>query len=246
MGRALSLVLAAVLVAGAGLAFWLYLGSDQAEPVNTPAPAVDLSLTPDEARAVAAGPVQAAAGNDSFAPVDMDARLVSDGDQGPYVKTAPVSLDEATRGPLHVQVPSVRIDAPVQSQGISKGQMTLPADLGKLGLLETTAPLGSDEGSTLVAGHVSYGGTPAAMYYLGLTKPGQSVKTWDEAGVETEWVITDVRLYSKQALPAEIFQPVGVPRQLNLVTCGGKLHRTADGYWHHDSNVVVTAVPMEV
>lgn len=233
--RVLSLALAVVMAAGAGVALWLYLGSGQDEPVNTPAPVADLTLEPEQARQLA-GDVEG---------VDLDARIAADGDLGPHVRTSPVVLEES-RGPLHVQVPSVRIDAPVQVQGIAGTQMTLPSDLSRLGLLSTTAPLAAtDEGSTLVAGHVSYQGSNGAMFYLGLTRPGQTVRTWDETGALTEWVITDVRLFRKEALPDEIFQPTGVQRQLNLVTCGGQLYRTSTGYWHHDSNIVVTAVPLE-
>lgn len=147
--------------------------------------------------------------------------------------------------PWHVRAAAVGLDSPVTASAISDGYMEVPRDLRVSGWLSTTAPLGgAAEGSTLLAGHVTYSGERGAMYYIGLSEPGQVVRTWDEDGAETAWVVTQVRSYRKEALPAEIFQPDGVERQLNLVTCGGRLYRASNGYWYYDSNVVVTAVPL--
>ena len=211
MRKAVAPVLALLMLVGAGVLVWLYFDAT-GEPENTPAPAADLVLEPDEARKIA----------------DTTAHCPNPGE---------VSLC----------VPEAGISSHIQSQGIVDGYMSLPKDLSLTGWLTTTASLDQNttEGSTLLAGHVQYAGQNGVLYPLGNSEPGQTISTFDNAGVETKWVIIEVKLFNKQSLPTEIFQPEGVERQLNVVTCGGEIHQGADGWWYHDSNIVVTALPLD-
>ena len=143
----------------------------------------------------------------------------------------------------HLYIPSLYVSAPVVPQGVtSSNEMSLPDNLHHVGLLDTTSPLDAGAGSTLIAGHVTAGGHPGALYLLGRVQPGASVSTVDAAGQRTDWVVTSVRNYHKTSLPAEIFRTNG-ERKLTLVTCGGDIIRTPDGRWTHEDNIVVTATP---
>ncbi|MDO5503696.1 MAG: class F sortase [Actinomycetia bacterium] len=211
-----SLVLAAVLILGGGLLLREYLApSLTTTPDGTPAPAQDLHLPADEAR--------------------DRARAAADSATSDAVATRAVTM--------HVAVPSVGIDAPILSEGIDDNLMTLPDDPSEVGWLDSTAALSDPQGSTLVAGHVSWGGQHGAMYELGRSEPGELVHTWDGDGTLSTWVITDVQMFHKEQLPEEIFQPSG-QRSLALVTCGGQLIQLSQTRWVHESNIVVRAVPV--
>ncbi|AXK46764.1 class F sortase [Brachybacterium saurashtrense] len=231
---------AAVFVAGLVL---VVLGSGESSPEATPTPLVDVSISPEEARDLA-----------EDEPGDGAAELVEPppGDLGPYVRTDPVQSvwsevvagDRTDNLPADMLVvPSLPVEASIVREGVEDGAMSLPADLADVGLLETTSALDADTGSSLIAGHVTQGGNPGALFLLGLAEPGASVVTTDAEGRATVWAITSITSYNKQKLPKEIFETSG-ERRLVLVTCGGEVVRTDDGRWTHEDNIVVTAVPM--
>jgi hypothetical protein len=239
------LVSAVVFVVGAALVVVALRGG---APAATPAPDREFSLRPQEALAI------------DPAVADRPVALPTGEDLGPYVNTSPVSLpaadatsgtaptaagdDAGSAGPAsHLYIPSLYVSAPIVPQGVSSAnEMNLPDDLRHVGLLDTTSALDADSGSTLLAGHVTVGETPGALYLLGRVSPGASVSTVDEDGARTDWVVTSVRSYRKSSLPPDIFDTEG-DRTLTLVTCGGEIVRTPDRRWTHEDNIVVTAIP---
>lgn len=144
-------------------------------------------------------------------------------------------------------VPAHDIAGPVTSQGIrttSQGDvMVIPHDLSVAGWLSTTAPLDSDEGTTLMAAHVSYNGVDGLFHNLPQVLPGDAVVTFDERGERTDWVVTGITPYPKTSLPADIYSNEG-ERRLVLATCTGRLVQSPTGTWHHEDNAIVTAVPV--
>lgn len=238
--RPVSLLVAFVLLIGGG---WLGWQGLHQPPLPTPSPEQTISVAPDEALELAeAGQVAQP--------------VLPEGDFGEYVRTEPVpeppeDTDQVEGSAADVawtnrlQIPNIYVDAPLTNLGITdRGRMALPDDLRYVARLNTTAPLDSDEGTTLLAGHVTWNRDHGALYFLGNITAGSEVRTWDEDGDRTDWVITDVRLYNKKALPEEIFQPDG-PRQLAIVTCGGPIINLPNGGWTHEDNIVVIAVPKD-
>lgn len=253
MGRTRVLVLLActiLFVIGAALLVVALRGTS---PDATPVPDREFSLSPHEALQI------------DPAVADRPIALPTGEDLGPYVNTSPVVVPVATDGngagdgaggtghgpgsadaanpANHLYIPSLYVSAPVVPQGVnSSNEMSLPDNLHHVGLLETTSPLDADAGSTLIAGHVTAGGNPGALYFLGRVQPGASVSTVDDDGERTDWVVTSVRNFHKTSLPADLFDTDG-ERKLTLVTCGGQIIRTPDGRWTHEDNIVVTATP---
>ncbi|WP_018155033.1 class F sortase [Demetria terragena] len=243
--RALIAALLCIALFAAGIAA-VIIGMQDRPPEPTPTPSADSSLSPEDARKI---PRPAA-----DKPV-----TIPDGDHGPYVRTKAVdkqwtdlvdSPDSTGNGATsaskppsnYLAIPSLYVQARVVSEGVSEGSMLLPNDLRTVGHLRSTASLGAKEGTSLVAGHVTHGGTPGALFLLGMVKPGASVVTTDAKGKPTTWVVNAVKSYRKTALPDNIFRADG-PRQLAIVTCGGRVIRTNDGRYTHEDNIVVTAVP---
>lgn len=221
--------------------YFLWDGFTPEEPDETPTPALEVNrVSPEEAFEISDAHGGDVAVDEELAPA------------GPYVRTEPLppinnggggSSTFRERTNL-LRIPSIHVQAPIRSVGIgARNQMELPANLGHVGWLNTSVnPSFSPEGSTVLAGHVTWQGTHGVLHYLGYVKPGAAIQTWDDTGSMTSWVVTDVEVIRKDALPSQIFAKDG-PRRLNIVTCGGRVIQLPDGTWNHESNIVVTAVP---
>lgn len=199
-------------------------------PEATPVPDEEFTLSVHEALAVD--------------PEIADAPIaLPDRDLGEFVNTEPVSVP--TLPPAnHLYIPSLYVSAPIVAQGVTAdNEMAIPDNLHQVGLLETTSALADEQGSTIIAGHVTSGGDHAALYFLGRIQAGARVITTDADGEPIEWVVTGVRNYHKQALPDELFDTEGA-RVLTLVTCGGEIIQTPEGRWTYEDNIVVSAEPV--
>lgn len=230
------LAVLAVLLAAAG-GYLLWLGAQESPPDETPEPSRQFTLTRDEAIA--------ASGEMAEEPLAIPTEDL--GELGPFVRTEPVAREgEEAAGPFEhrLQIPSIFVDAHVVTEGVTGDNvMTLPADLAKVGLLDTVQPLSAERGSTIIAGHVTYHGSHGALYYLGELEPGARVQTWDTAGQRRDWVVSGVQMFLQGELPDEMFAVDG-ERRLHMVTCGGEIVETSRG-WLYSDNIVVTAVPAE-
>jgi len=103
-----------------------------------------------------------------------------------------------------------------------------------------SAALDAASGMTTEAGHVNYNGRQGAFSRLSMLHSGDPVYTASSTGRVTVWVIT--REYARpKSLPLDVsaFQGPDGPRQLALVSCGGKL--TGRSY---DDNIFAFAVPV--
>lgn len=229
--RARVVVIVACVVMFVTGAVMVYRALDTSPP-STPTPGEDIVVSAEDARSSAFD----------------DPIPIPSGDFGEFVNREPVvvpSAGDPAAQANHLYIPSLRISAPVMPQGVtSANEMSLPSDLSQVGWLDTTSELDAETGSSLLAGHVTYGGVPGTLYFLGLSEPGMAITTVDAAQEQTEWVVTSVRSYRKTSLPPEIFATDGA-RTLTLVTCGGQIIRTPDGRWTHEDNIVVVAVPVQ-
>lgn len=229
--------LALALALGGGTLIWL--GLQERPPAETPQPSSEYSISAEEALAAAA---------EQAPPLAIPEGIRDE--LGPFVRTEPVPTEPAidpaaapgSGGRAHLQVPSIYVDAAVVPHGVTeRNVMTLPSDLSKVGLLNTVQPLRAERGSTVLAGHVTYHGNHGALYFLGEVKPGATIRTWDERGQRSDWVVSGVRLYRYGELPDALFDTDG-ERRLHLVTCGGDVVETSRG-WSYSDNIVVTSVP---
>ena len=83
------------------------------------------------------------------------------------------------------------------------------------------AQVGQAAGSLVLAGHLDDDeGRTGALAGVGMLRPGHLVIVTAAAGPAT-YRVREVRSYSKQRLPAELFGSDGPPR-LVLITCGGE------------------------
>ncbi len=142
--------------------------------------------------------------------------------------------------PVGVTIPALGIDtATVVPVGVEPdGVMEVPpAD--QLGWYRHGVTPG-EMGSAVVAGHVIDPSGPGVFRYLADLEVGDEVTVTDAEGVVRRFVVAEVELHDKAAVPFdEVFARSGEP-QLVLVTCGGDWDADRRSY---RANVVVTAVP---
>jgi LPXTG-site transpeptidase (sortase) family protein len=142
--------------------------------------------------------------------------------------------------PLELSLPSIDVDgANINSVGLeASGELEVPSTVD-VGWYRFGAGVNGGEGSAVLAAHIAYNGLDGVFRRL------DEIQVGDSAFIETdgrtlEYRVTNVRLYDKEALPADLFRETG-EEQLVLITCGGSFNPDLLSY---ESNVVVTAVPV--
>ncbi len=142
--------------------------------------------------------------------------------------------------PDKIFIPDLRVTAQVIPEGVNPGgALDIPDDPATVGWWSGGAAPTDTAGSVVLAGHVdSVTHGRGAFFRLRELRPRNPVII--TAGTRTLlYMVTGVRDYPKQALPAQVFSQA-VAGRLVLVTCGG----TFDTITHHYSdNVVVYAIP---
>lgn len=212
--------------------YLVYTGLQEQPPEPTPTPDAEYSVNAEDARQL---------DRDEADRSGIAAACAAD---GPEFNRASIELPAEGTVTDHLFIPSINVSAPISGYGVnSRNVMQLPTDMRRVARLETSATLGADAGSTVLAGHVTYLGDHGTLYCLGKVQPGATIVTADESGRQTTWVVTSARNYRKQELPEELFATDG-ERQLALVTCGGEIVPTPSGNWTYEDNIVIVAVPL--
>ncbi len=99
-----------------------------------------------------------------------------------------------------------------------------------------------DSGSSVLAAHISFNGSPGVFRYLDESEVGDVVVIGYDDGSQTRFEIVEVAQYNKGDLPKHrVFAKTGDP-VLTLITCGGDFNRSLRSY---EDNVVAYAVPMQ-
>lgn len=154
------------------------------------------------------------------------------------------SIPALSAGPNTLSIPvlaqqGIAITAATQ---ISDRTLEPPADVHTVGIWTPGAPLAATAGTTDIVGHVNYAGQgPGALHDIAELRPGDHLYTTDNGGRTTSWTVTTVAARSKNTgVDATAFPGPAGPRQLVLITCGGKFDPTADSYL---DNVYIRARP---
>ncbi|WET81540.1 class F sortase [Amycolatopsis sp. QT-25] len=172
--------------------------------------------------------------------VSLAEPMVMPGEDG-----APLALpaDSSTRGqrPGTVRLPEGGSARLVRSEVNSDGVLPIPRGLGDAAWWG--ARLGAEAGTSLISGHVNWGGTKGPFDELWRMREGQEVAVSDAAGGIWVYRVREVVTMHKNDLPtqaAKLFTQRG-PHRLVLVTCGGDYLGGTDGY---RDNRIVVATPV--
>ncbi len=155
----------------------------------------------------------------------------------PAVSTQPLSVPPLGGSPTRLAIPTVTLTAPVVPVQIDNAALGVPDNVHTLGWWSGGPSPGDPHGTVVIDGHVDSArqglGALAAVSRLTL---GAAIEVTATRGVLT-YQVQAIRAYSKNTLPADVFNPKGPPL-LVLITCGGPFD-AATG--HYRDNIVIYA-----
>ncbi|OEV29312.1 sortase [Streptomyces nanshensis] len=140
--------------------------------------------------------------------------------------------------PESIRIPSLDISSSLEKLGLDDKQaMETPRDPDKAGWYERGTTPGS-RGPAVIAGHVTWNGTPSVFYRLGKLKPGSRIEVTRRDGRVAVFTVERTARYPKKDFPTVQVYRDTENAALRLITCGGK-YSSADHYY--SDNVVVFA-----
>ncbi|GAA1955820.1 hypothetical protein GCM10009798_13830 [Nocardioides panacihumi] len=150
----------------------------------------------------------------------------------------PSRLDR--RLPVTIRMPAIGLHATVRTEGVVRGQMTLPGDVGEVGWLRKSAGFGDMIGTAVVGGHVSdRSDHPGAMFHLSRAHRGQRISIRHGADRLRFRVVGTSVFDRTHRLPRRYFATTG-PHRLILVSCTDRVV-FPNGHFHYRRYVVVVA-----
>lgn len=177
-----------------------------------------------------------AQGNDDYDPWAVPAKPK----ERPEFKDVTTCGDMTTRA----RVCSVDFDVDAAFEPVSadkKGQLVVPthSDHPAVGWFDETVPIGSAQGTSLLAGHVDYPWDSPTLAALKTAKPGQKLWVSDGDGAVHTYTASQVREpLPRGALPADVYAADGAAG-LSMVTCTGDYVQLGEGTdWSYTHNLI--------
>ncbi|MEV6962760.1 class F sortase [Streptomyces sp. NPDC051207] len=140
--------------------------------------------------------------------------------------------------PVQVSISSIGVSSSLEELGRDENKaMETPRDPAKAGWYRP-GPAPGTLGPAIIAGHVTFNGTPSVFFKLAQLKTGATIKVKRKDGVTAQFTVNHVAQYPKDRFPT-----VDVYRNLDhaglrLITCGGAFSKESRRY---ADNVVVYA-----
>ena len=125
--------------------------------------------------------------------------------------------------PMRLQIPSLGIDAKVQSVGVNaKGNMGVPTNFTDVAWYKLGTVPGKP-GAAVIDGHVDNGLALAGVFkHLSEIKVGADLYVVGKDGSKLHFIVSDIQTYPYNNAPArDIFTSTDGDAHLNLVTCTG-------------------------
>jgi sortase A len=129
----------------------------------------------------------------------------------------------AVNEPARLIIPSIGVNASVQSVGLSKtgsGAIGTPSNFTDVAWYNRS-PVPGDSGIAIIDGHLDGRTVPEAVFYhLADLTEGQNIYVQDRAGVQQRFIVTGRQVLPNDADTSSIFARTDTP-QLVLITCTG-------------------------
>ncbi|WP_055701925.1 MULTISPECIES: class F sortase [Streptomyces] len=158
------------------------------------------------------------------------------------VELPPAHEPLAPARPHRVDVPSLKVRAPVAARGLdAEGAIDPPPfeQPGTVGWYGGGTRPGAP-GAALFVGHVDTETRPAVFYDLSAVRPGEKVRVARDDGTVAEFTVDDVQVLTRDRFDAK--KAYGAREEgraeLRLITCGGTFDKATRTY---TANVVVSA-----
>ncbi len=164
---------------------------------------------------------------------------------GPEPRESGVPVRDQLRGPVLPSSPPVllrvaRLDLrrPLVRLGVDgAGALQPPSRPEDVGWFVGSVTPG-EVGPAVLAGHVTWNGSPAVFHRLGTMRRGDRVQVDRADGSVAVFTVTGVRRYAKSGFPTDLVYGPADRAVLRLITCGGRYDAQRHRY---DDNVVVFA-----
>ncbi|OIJ88076.1 class F sortase [Streptomyces colonosanans] len=160
----------------------------------------------------------------------------------PDAELPPMAKPLGKAEPLRVDIPVIKVQAPVVARGLDPQGAIEPPPFDQPGVVGWYAAgvKPGAAGTALFVGHVDTETGPGVFYKLSSLRPGAAVRVARDDNRVAEFTIEDVQVLPRERFDAR--QAYG-PRQpgraeLRLITCGGVYDRASHAY---SANVVVSA-----
>jgi hypothetical protein len=211
-----SLALLAALVGGTLV--WAALSRPQAPP---PVPGHVASAEPSPQRAAAARPASRRTG--SGVPTSSGSR--------------PHGVEDLTRGlvlpqarPVGVSIPRLHVASHLTGLGVDEtGAMEVPRDPSEAGWYRL-GPTPGALGPAVIAGHVTWNGSPGVFFELGKLRRGDRVRVARVDGRVALFEVRRVARFHKTHFPTRAVYGAIDHAGLRLITCGGTYDASAHRY----------------
>lgn len=144
----------------------------------------------------------------------------------------------APSDPVRVSIPSIAVSSSLERLGLDeKKTMETPRDPAKAGWYEP-GPTPGAMGPAVIAGHVTWDGTPSVFFKVAKLKAGDTIGVSREDGTTAEFTVDRVAQYPKDQFPTiDVYRNLD-HAGLRLITCGGDYSQADRRY---ADNVVVYA-----
>lgn len=140
--------------------------------------------------------------------------------------------------PVVVSIPRIGVRSTLVGLGLAAdGAMEVPGDPARAGWF-TRGPAPGALGPAVIAGHVSWNGTPGVFYRLGKLRRGDRIVVTREDGTAAVFVVDRVARYAKARFPVRTVYGAIDHAGLRLITCGGPYDSSR---FRYPDNVVVFA-----
>ncbi|MEV7401603.1 class F sortase [Streptomyces sp. NPDC091267] len=204
----------------------LALGMSQQQPAPPPAAAAADKGSPAATAQPPAQPGGKAEGNSG------GKTATPSGEPPPHAGALPASR------PVSITIPSLKVTSTLEELGLGRNRaMETPRDPAKAGWYRPGATPGA-VGPAVIAGHVTWNGTPGVFFKLGRLDPGDRIDVGRADGRTAEFTVDRTAVYPKDKFPTvEVYRNLD-HAGLRLITCGGDYSK-ADS--HYADNVVVYA-----
>lgn len=133
----------------------------------------------------------------------------------------PTAFVENIGLPKEVRIPSIGVDASIQSVGTEpNGDMSVPADAKSVGWFKG-GPRPGEDGNSVIAGHLDTIESTAVFWNLRKLKAGDYIYVTDENAKELEFKINRIESYPVDSAPLDRIFGASDGSHLNLITCDG-------------------------
>ncbi|MFC8847580.1 MULTISPECIES: class F sortase [unclassified Micromonospora] len=149
---------------------------------------------------------------------------------------AAAAVDDAPRPaagrPVSLQVPAIRVSAPVGPVGqAADGSIAVPplSAAAETGWYDRSV-LPGEPGRAVIVGHVDTRDGPAVFYDLGRLRAGDRIEVTRADGSVAVFAVDSVEHFGKDDLPTDRVYGDDGPPELRLITCGGAWVGGRTGY----------------